>query len=1545
MLWYSFSDNMPQKIILFFGFIFLNIHVFSQKTKSFDEDIERYPEVVAEMFSTNVTNDDKALISQFSGEWSSGAFTGNEKVAIIRTSNIFLEKKARNIHYWMFWRCILSFKKAENFGKGYDAWMKALDVVCQDRRTTPTSLQTLMTATLDLLNKRLICSSAGNDWKCSNDDYHFDFTNDRLSVIVGNCDLYCYSKGDSIMIGQTAGRFSMNDQQWKGKGGVVTWERAGYAPNAVSARLGDYTVNMKQSQYEADSVWLTHTTYFSTPVMGKLIDKVWNNPNPEMASYPEFITYNKKFLFSNLYPDVTYEGGFSIKGFRVIGAGTDEEKASIRIQKGDSLQMDIKSKSFVFKKDYINANNVSLNIHLDNDSIFHNNLSFSYLVDEGKVNFTRSSTASSKAPYSNSYHKVNMDFEQLIWRTNEPLMSLSMTIGSFGGRAQFRSQNYFDQDYFESLQNFDNVHPLISIRNCVANWGMETFPSEAYARHIHRSVSDARVQLIEIAKQGFVIFDGDKDEATVLPQLYEFLAAAVKKTDYDVINLRSLVNAPTKNAMFDVQNRNLIINGINSFSVSNSQRVIITPRNQQVVMKKNRAMDIDGRIEVGQTELYGDSLYFDYDTFKFDLYRVDSLYFYVPVGETDVLGRAKQQRLKSAIEKISGSILIDLPNNKSGRENMKQFPILKSDSASYVFYGSQDIAKGAYDAERFYFELEPFVIDSIDNFTKESLALSGKFVSADIFNDMRQTLRVMPDYSFGFTYQTSDSALSAYGSGKLYAQMRLSNQGLEASGQLDYLTASVHTDDIKLYPDSMNVPAAKEFFIRKKTDGAEYPDVNSKGNRVHWEPQNDKMFIYKGAGNFNIYNPDTQFDGMLLLTPGGLSGTGRMDVGTADIRSDNIVLKTNTFNSDTSVFRLRTVKGGPVQLATVDSIRSKIDFNTNKGHFTPGKNKDYALVQFPSNKFAAHVEGMIWDMDSSKVHIGPVDTIMRPSKAPVDFKYQYPGEGSGARYYSTARDADSLSFVASRATFDLVLGNLKAEGVDLVKTADAIVYPGDGRVTLTPEGMLDQIRNARVVFNDSLKQHIIYGADIRIRGRRQYSGFGKYDYVDEAERVFVVDIPQIETDRYGKTTATGAIPVESEFMLSPFFRFRGNMTLLSGDPFPVFDGAAQIVEECGTFRPDWFKFKSSVNPANVRIEVDDAPVNISNSKIYNGLFLTNDSSHIYPAFFSQRRTYSDNPLIQASGLLTYDKDSMIYFIAPESKLKNRDTIGNLLAYNRDKCQLSGEGRLALGINLGRIKTEVLGRITHNLLNRETSLDVMMSLDFHFDNGLAAMMAGKIDSFPTLTGVNMQRPTFIRGMNEWLGVKKAEVFRRDALMGKVRNFPEELNKTLVLTQLRLYWNQSTRSYRSTGKIGIGNLFGHQVNRIVDGMVEIRKRSGGDEMDIYLKLDDRNWFYFSYTREMMQVISSYQSFNDRLMRLPEKQRILDDKQRPGFRFMIATSDRLNQFLRLYQQTETPADQLLPPPTMIQDTGRPVTTQPTVTPPVRNEEDNVPEIIEVE
>jgi hypothetical protein len=1499
--------------ILIYAIALASINVCAQTPKQFD-DVDKYPETVEMMFRTiKSTEGDRALLAEFSGMWSGGVFSEDERMQIIRLSDAFLAKKARNIHYYGLWRCLLLFKESANSAKGYDAWMKALIRIVGERRATPAVIHGLTTATGMLLSSNILCSTQGNEWRMNGSDYTFAEADSGLFVVCGNVDLLCFSKGDSIMIGQTAGKYDMTQQLWKGRGGVVTWERAGFAAADVFAVLGDYGIDMKKSQYEADSVTFTHKTYFPDPVYGTLIDRVRHNQSPETAIYPEFRTSGERYIFENIYPDISYEGGVVIQGARTTGFGTDETKALLRIKSNDSLHFTIRSKNFTFRSDRINAGNASPVIYLGDDSIRHTHLSFVYIVPTREVGFLRSDAASSQASYNNSYHKMDMNFEQLIWKIDEPVMSFSMTRGSSVGRAEFRSQDYFNRVQYEQMQYFDREHPLVLLKKCAETFGTDEFPVEAYTSFLKRSIADTRRQIINLAKQGYVIYDGDNDYITIQPLLYATLRSAAKQKDFDVINLNSLVNAPVKNATMDVSTYDLKVFGVEQFVVSDSQRVVITPTDQMLILKKNRAMDINGRVDAGQLTFYGDSMYFDYDTFKINLYRADSLIMFVPSDEKDLLGRATMVKIKNAVEKVSGEILVDRPDNKSGRFSLHEYPILHSDSVSYVRYGSSSIEKGAYDNEAFFFELNPFVMDSLEHFSKEQLILPGRFSSANIFADMNQTLTVQPDYSLGFKHETGDSGIETYSNARLRANISLSNKGLKASGQLDFLTATIHTDEFKLYPDSTNIPVAKDFILRKQTTGVEFPEIHSAGNRIHWEPQNDKMFIYKSDKTLRIYTDDTQFDGNALLTSGGLSGKGRMDMGIVDIRSDSIAFHADAFHADASLFRLRMAKDGAYQMVTADTVSAQVDFIAKNGQFE--SLKDYGLVRFPANNFAAYVNDFTWDMSKVSVTMGG-DTLAHPLKEAVDFKYKSQGENNGMRFYSTLRSADSLNFVATSAVFDYTSGQIHAEGVKLLQSADALVYPAGGKLKISNKGLLELSDSARIVFSDTLQQHVIHSARVNVSGRKTFTGSGKYDYTDETGKITVIDIPHVSSEKSGITTASGEAGKgeDDEFKLNPFYRFQGKLLLSSENRYPEFDGTAQIVQECEALRPDWFRFKAEINPAEVQIQVSEAPVNKQNAKIYNGIFLmSSDSVHIYPAFFSKRKNYSDNPLIQAHGMLSYNRDSMIYYIAPEGKLKNPDTTGNILAFSREACTLRGEGRISLGIDLGQVKTDAVGRIAHNLNTHETLLDVLLAVDFLFDANLAATIAGKMDSLPTLTGVDMNRQTYIRGMNEWLGVTEASRFRREASIGEVRNFPAQLNHTLLLTHLKMQWNQARRSYRSTGKIGIGNIFGNQINRMVDGLVELSKRPGGDVLDIYLKADDNTWIYFGYTRELMQIVSSSAEWNERLAKLPEKQRKSDDR-RPGYTYMIASSDKLTQFLaqmNRMEMQEQPQDQAYPVP----------------------------------
>ncbi|MDR0715048.1 MAG: hypothetical protein LBF89_12455 [Bacteroidales bacterium] len=1482
---------MIKRNLFFFFFGWLTLFLNAQPPTQFD-DPENYPATVNEMFrNIKISETDRAMTEQFAAAWTGDIFTGDEKLQIVHLSGLFLGKKARNIHYYSLWRCLLAFKDPQNSMKGYDTWMKAMIRTATEKKTTPTSLQNLMNAVEALLNRKVLSYSQGNEWRMTNGDFRFDTDNDALSVTCDNIDLFCFTKGDSIMIGGTSGRYNPVSQQWKGHGGTVTWERAGYAASDVYANLRNYVIDMRQPQYGADSVTFYHATYFPQQVQGRLADKVRHNQGPQTAVYPEFHTYGTTCVFENIFPDVSYEGGVTIQGARTVGTGTNEKKAQVRIKKNDSLQLIVRSNSFILRNDRINAYNSSPVFYLGEDSIVHTNVSFAYLAPIREVNFIRSDAASSQAPYIDNYHKTEISCEQVIWKIDEPEISFSISRGSAIGRADFRSQNYFNRNEYEQMQHFDLNHPLVLLKKCVESFGTDEFPVEIYAGYIRKTVEDTRNQIINLAKQGFVAYEREQDYIIIQPKLYTCMNAAAKEEDFDVIDLRSLVNAPAKNAVMQTGSGDITINGVDDIVVSDSKRVVMLPNEKNVILKKNRNMLINGRISAGQMIFYGDSLHFDYDAFKIGLQHADSVIMFVPSDEKDALGNKKMARVKNVIENVSGNILIDRPDNKSGRHKLQEYPILHSDSLSKVSYGASSIEGGAYKNEKFFFRLDPFVVDSLENFNRTHLVLPGKFTSANIFSDMRRYLKVQPDYTLGFTFETGDSAISAYNDAKLSASISLDSKGLRASGTLDFLTASIFTDDFGLYPDSMNVSKAKGITVRKQTEGVQFPEIKSEGNKVHWEPANDKMRIYKTEKPFSMYSVH-KFDGNLMLSGKGLSGTGRMDMEIADLRSDSLAFRADALHADRALFRLRVLKEGAYQFVTADTVQAAVDYSTRTGNFTA--EDGHALVRFPETRFEAYVDEFSWDMEKTEIRLGS-----NVPKEAADFKYMTSGESKGTRYISTKYGADSLNFVANSAVYNYSTGKLEAEGVNLLKSGDALIFPNEKKLNVNEKGQVELNENAKILFNDTLKQHLIHSATVSIEGRKKFTASGIYDYVDETDKTVPVEMPNVTTDKSGKTVASGVITEEQGFTISPFYRFQGKMTLMSEKVFPEFEGVAQIVQECESLHSGWFKFKAEVNPADVKIVVSETPVNQQNGKIYNGIFLASDS--IYPAFFSQRNNYADKTLIQAHGLLHYNRDSMIYSIAPEGKLHNPDSTGNLLTLNRNRCIVSGEGQLSLGVELGQVELNAVGKIVHNLNNKETALDVMLAVDFPFDAGLAAFIAAKIDSMPDLSGVDLRRPLYVRGLNEWLGIAQAFRFRQESSLGKVRVLPEKLTHTLLLTQLKLTWDPARRSFCSAGKIGIGNLMGNQVNRLVDGFVEISRRPGGDVLDVYLKLSDNKWFYFGYTRELMQVLSSDPDFNDRLTKLPEKQRKSTDKK-PGFMYMIASAEKYRQFLAQMNRTET-------------------------------------------
>ncbi len=121
------------------------------------------------------------------------------------------------------------------------------------------------------------------------------------------------------------------------------------------------------------------------------------------------------------------------------------------------------------------------------------------------------------------------------------------------------------------------------------------------------------------------------------------------------------------------------------------------------------------------------------------------------------------EKAENLIQNLKGDLFIDKPDNKSGRNSYAAYPIFQSKSNGHVYYDDKTIQSGVYSRDKFFYQIYPFEMDSLDNFNRKSMQFDGELTSAGIFPVIHETLRLQPDNSLGFHHTVPDSGIWSMG--------------------------------------------------------------------------------------------------------------------------------------------------------------------------------------------------------------------------------------------------------------------------------------------------------------------------------------------------------------------------------------------------------------------------------------------------------------------------------------------------------------------------------------------------------------------------------------------------------------------------------------------------------------------------------------------------------------------------------------------------------------------------------------------------------------
>jgi len=1342
-----------------------------------------------------------------------------------------------------------------------------------------------------------------------------------LKLRATNIDLKCLKYDDdrkledSIVVYGTSGTFDVIQNKWQGAKGFVTWEKVKFSKSETFANIRGYKCDFSVAKLKVDTVELT-TPYFTTPILGKLQD-ITTLDLGEGEKSPQFNSYEKRLKIPNLRDQMDYDGGFTLEGPDFIGRGTPEKPAKIIFKRQNIPLFEISSVYFEMNPQQIIARNAKAKMNYKSgDSLIIQSCFFSLNEQNKEISINSIKKGYEYLPFIDSYFQVYVYAPVLTWKFGTPDPYYTFEVGTAQEQkvASFQSMNYFDPVIFQKFQSIGGTHPFNSVATLVKKTNRMDLSEGEVASALKKTIDQAKPLLVDMASYGLLILDSETKKVRVSPKLLAYAEASTGESDYDNINILSdlrpqsmreskeqiaadsqlkeiAANMDKQNklkrnekayAIIQLDKNEMRLNQVNEVSLSQAQQTTIYPDSNYVVMYKNRDLSFHGWLVAGKMELFTKYSKFDYEAFKVNLLSTDEATLRVnPLRKEDGPDRIL---MFSSFKNIKGELLIDDVNSKSGRKgNNAQYPILKSVGISKVYYSSKDIVKGAYDSTRFYYEVNPFDLDSLDDFSELALRFDGALNSAGIFPKIPEPLKIMNDYSFGFIAQAPEEGYPFYETDTKYQnKIVLSNNGLQGTGTINFLQSVAISKKLTFLPDST---IGLAIFDNKETaTGVRYPIVHSEQALISYQPRKALMKVSSyGENPLVMFKDNVVMNGTLFLDKKGMTGNGLLEFKEASLNSKEYVFTNEDILSDNSSFSLRNrfsqYGENPLAIQS-DEMKTNISFKTRIGEFNSNGTK---RIMFPANHYYCQMDKFTWFMDGES----------------LDFQKNKGGETSfesGAdlarnNFFSTDEKQDTLQFKSLSAKYDLKTQLILCNSVDYIQVGDARIFPDSSRVRIRKAAAMDSLKNAMIVANYITKYHTFKDANVKISSRKYYEGTAKYPFYDRDSNLTIIPMSSIKFVNL-TTTAQGEIKEKDRFKLSQEFDYYGNVIIRASNQGLFLNGSTRLNHTCA-YDKSWMTFEDTVLATNIQIPIQSSPKNAKGERLAAGFLWRQserqDSVRIYPSFLSKTEGSGDPSLFNSFGYLQYNQQLHEYQIASKNRLNKSDTLSNMLTLDVQTCKVIGLGDIELGINTGDARMEMYGKIEFDQETRKTRIAANARVTMPIASNVLEQMANKIKLQEGAKEVDIKkvnyglRNTFVH----WSNAKDAQEVFKDFDEDKLRKMPASMEQTMMLTDIVLesYGNVKAGAKKiDKGLISVNN----QVGVIsINGMPILKQvewhqfylQSFNDETmpgftwDVSL-LDDTKYFmnYAMVKRDgELQIFSNDKSFNETILAIkPEKRK---------------------------------------------------------------------------
>ena len=1397
-------------IIMFFC---CNQNIYSQQNriKVFPEDSEVFFKEFKNFMNVSADSEQKEVVSIFEKQYKKGSISSDNFLKIKEILDLMLKKKKKpNTHFNYFIKSINSFSNSKYFEKDLDDWISIVDYFIN--KSTNSRLIKFLGFSDGFFSDNTLHSNKSLVWGI--DFNNVDFILDSIPLVSFNSsvDLYCHSRGDTILISSTTGYYNPISNVWHGESGVVDWRRAGFDKDKVYVNLKDYKIRTRIAGFDANFVKFFNKDIFGEDYLeGSFSDKLVSNKGSN-SIYPSFKSNNYDVVINNILPNINFVGVYSLQGSNFVSS-SDNIPATLIFLKDNKKIVSASSSNITINDNLIVTNSSTVNIYLDNDSIINSDVMLKYFIDKNEFSLI-SSFSYSISPYYNSYHEIDMYFDVLTWNTGDDKMYFG-SMPQSKKPARFVSSDYFTRSSFNALRGIDNVHPLLRLKNFIKDNNLDNSFDINYFLKNFNLPSDQSLKFIDnLNSLGFVIIDYKKNKIIVKDKLFKYLQAYARQVDFDNIEFKSRNSNSNINAELDLASMNLKIFGVSVIPISQIRNVYVYPKSDFIVLKNNRDFSFSGSVHSSlgdKFKIHGKNIDFHYDDFKFTFTKADSLSMKVPSVPLvlDNNGFPVLEKILIPIQNFSGELLIDDINNKSGNwvKDFGNYPILRGYEKSRVFYDDPSIYNGVYARDNFYFDVDPFEIDSLDSFRRESLNFPGTFYSADIFSPFHERLVVQKDNSLGFATSTSEKGLTVYGKGEYFNNIFLDKNGLTGNGMLNYSNVTSLSDMFVFFPDS--ITSNVNSLVFNDIPKYDYPEVTGKKVFQHVDIQKNLVKVSSLNGDLRLYDSTAFFTGDIFLENNIVHSKGTLSMDKFDIYSNYFNLFKNSIQSDTADFVLKTSSGLSDMAFESVNLKTNIDLNKKIGTFTSNGKKSF--VAFKKNQYISYIDVLNWFMDKDILALGPLE-----KELGVNY--------SGSEFVSVHPDQDSLSFVAESAEYNLSDYVIYAHGIDSFKIANGYIYPNEGDIKIMDNAKIEKINNSKIVFDG----REIQNCEINILGKLDFIANGTYVFSNNNNDSISLFLDSIYVD--DKKINAKSLN-QNNIVLNDKFKFKGDVDITSNQKDLLYMGFVDINSECFLLDKKTISVNQYINMDTISILIDNNTVNENSNNLYSGLYFNEfDLGFAVLDYldFNIHEVCAYKGYLSSKNNTFYIGDSKSSFYVEESQ-----------------CVVKGNGIFDFGFDFGVCEEVIVGQFEFDVNKNIFSSKCMLGLDFELDKKKSFSIIGEsIQDDIMLEELDIEETFYVPVFNLFLN--EDEVYDYD-LYGEFKQIPSMLNKSLFFYNVELKWDNENKFLYSLKNLDLGNIKDYQINKNLKGGVILDKFNNSFDVLIKSEYESYDFYFFSYNNK--------------------------------------------------------------------------------------------------